>query len=99
MYKEGDKIIRFTKYGSVHIHTVKNYGVSLITDTKNKVQYERPSIVTDKNICISLDGTDGQIYKINKELASDQCKTFENFAKLPKHEKVQVILNKYANKS
>lgn len=67
MFSEGDKFIRFTKYGSVIIGEVKLFHYSLNVDLTNKVKYKKYYIITTKGILLELDGSDGKIYKIEKE--------------------------------
>ncbi len=66
MFKEGDKYIHFTKYGSVNKGEVKSCGGHSIIDTKNLVTYHSQHIITTKGIILNLDGSDGKIYKIDR---------------------------------
>lgn len=72
MFEKDDKIIRFTKYGSVNISIVKDVTYTYVIDGYNRVMYEKWSIITDKNILLELDGSDGQIYKVTKEYTNEE---------------------------
>jgi hypothetical protein len=74
MFKAGDKFIHFTKYGGVNKGEVKSYGETHVIDTKNCVCYLKPYIITTKNISLELDGSDGMIFKIEKEYTEEDVK-------------------------
>jgi|LauGreDrversion4_2_1035121.scaffolds.fasta_scaffold31450_9 hypothetical protein len=80
MFKPGDKYIHFTNYGSINFGVVKHVHEVDITDTNNGVMYVSVSIITDKNICLELDGTDGRIYRIIKDLDEDEIKNLRLLA-------------------
>lgn len=92
MFKEGDMYIHFTKYGGVNKGEVKSYVETHVMDTKNCVQYLKPQIVTKKNIVLDLDGSDGKIFKVEKEYTIEEAKrllmTFEKMTEY-KHKKTQ----------
>jgi hypothetical protein len=73
MFKEGDKYIQFTKYGSVNKGIIKHCGVVSYIDTNNGVTYQKPYIVNEKNIHYELDGTDGRFYKVTVEHTKEEC--------------------------
>lgn len=73
MFKKGDGYIQFTKYGGVNVGTVRQYMEVYLFDEVNKITYIRPHIVTDANILLELDGTDGPIYKIKSDKKSVQA--------------------------
>jgi energy-converting hydrogenase Eha subunit H len=75
MFKTGDRYIHFTKYGSVNFGIVKHVHEVNVIDTINGVIYASVSIITDKNSCLELDGSDGRIYRIIKDLSEDEIKT------------------------
>jgi energy-converting hydrogenase Eha subunit H len=75
MFKTGDRYIHFTKYGSVNFGIVKHVHEVNVIDTTNGVIYASVSIITDKNSCLELDGSDGRIYRIIKDLSEDEIKT------------------------
>ena len=79
MFEKGDKFIHYTKYGSVNIGEVKDIHITQCIDTDNKVIYDQVSIITTNNIILSLDGTDGNIYKINNFLTDDNVNNITNF--------------------
>jgi hypothetical protein len=64
MFKAGDNYIHFTKYGGINRGEVKWYGEVTTIDVDNGVVYQKPYLVTTKNIILQLDGTDGRIFKI-----------------------------------
>jgi hypothetical protein len=43
-------------------------------DTKNCVEYLKPHIITTKNILLELDGSDGTIFKVEKEYTIEESK-------------------------
>ena len=73
MFKPGDKYIHFAKYGSINKGEVASYSNALIIDTKNCVDYSKPYIVTTNNIVLQLDGSDGTIYKVEKEYTHEEA--------------------------
>ena len=73
MFKPGDIYIHFTKYGSVNKGEVKSYIETHMIDTKNCVNYLKPHIITTKNIVLELDGSDGKIFKVEKEYTIEEC--------------------------
>jgi len=68
MFKQGDKYIHFTKYGSINKGEVKSCGSATSIDTFNLVTYKKQHIISTKGIMLNLDGSDGRIYKIEEEL-------------------------------
>jgi hypothetical protein len=78
MFKQGDKYIHYTKYGGVNIGQVKDVAFINGVDTNNKVIYQVPHIITTNGILLSLNGDDGNIYKIVSELSNDKCKIISN---------------------
>lgn len=67
VFQEGDSYIHFTKYGGINRGIVKQIGfVTHIRIKKNQLTelYKSYHIINDKNISLELDGTDGQIYKL-----------------------------------
>ena len=71
MFKEGDRYIHFTKYGSVNKGIVEWYGTQINWDTDNKVAYHIPYIKSTKGIIIHLNGEDGRVYKIKDDITED----------------------------
>ena len=80
MFKKGDKFIHFTKYGGVNKGEVESVGSLSIIDTTNNVVYKRAFINTTNNVRLNLDGSDGKIYKIDRELSSEDSKSMINLA-------------------
>jgi hypothetical protein len=75
MFKPGDKYIHFTKYGGVNKGEVKSYSETHVIDTKNCVEYLKTHIRTTKNFILDLDGSDGKIFKIEKEYTIEEAKS------------------------
>jgi hypothetical protein len=74
MFQSGDKFIHYTKYGGVNKGVVKNvHSVSSISLIDN-VFYENPYIITQNNVRLFLDGSDGRIYKIQEEFTDEVSK-------------------------
>lgn len=94
LFSSGDKYIRFTKYGSIQIGTILEVGHSTTLDLNNGVTYYQEWIKTPKGIILMLDGSDGKIYKINKELSPEEIERYREFYKLSKQEKIRHIINK-----
>jgi hypothetical protein len=78
MFKEGDKYIHFTKYGSVNKGEVKSCGGTHTIDTENNVMYWSPNIITTKGIILNLDGSDGKIFRIEEEYTDEQSQNIDN---------------------
>lgn len=74
MLRAGDHYIHFTKYGGVNKGIVKRIAYSNIFDGDNKVIYKRPHIITHTGFSLELDGSDGKVYKIEKEITDEQIK-------------------------
>ncbi len=73
MLQKEDTYIHFTKYGGVNKGIVKDITYTLVIDTENKVSFKRYSIITNNNIILCLDGSDGQIYKVENDLTKEYC--------------------------
>ena len=91
MFKIGDRYIHFTKYGSVNFGTVKHVHEVNVIDTNNSVVYVSVSIITDKNSCLELDGSDGRIYRIIKDLSEDEIKTLRMIGHKRGHGSIESI--------
>jgi hypothetical protein len=81
MFEPGDKFIRFSKYGGTRMGVVKFYGerYSVEMNPDYKVRMVMPYIITENGIPLNLDGTDGQIYKVDHEYSEEEyikCKEF-----------------------
>lgn len=85
MFKPGDRYIHFTKYGSINFGIVKHVHEINVIDDSNGVIYVSVSIITDKNSCLELDGSDGRIYRIIKDLSEDEIKTLRMIGDNHKH--------------
>jgi len=83
MFKEGDKYIHFTKYGGVNSGVVKSLTSVRVVDGVNGVIYVKDGIITDKGFLLELGGSDGSIYKVEKELSKEECDNLKvNFERL-----------------
>jgi hypothetical protein len=91
MFKPGDKYIHFTNYGSISFGTVKHVHEVNITDINNSVVYVSVSIINDKNQCLELDGTDGRIYRIIKDLNEEEIKTLKMIGQRHGHGSIESI--------
>jgi len=81
MFEPGDKFIRFSKYGGTRMGVVKFYGETLCVEInpEYKVRIRIPYIITENGVSLKLDGTDGQIYKVDHEYDEEEyirCKEF-----------------------
>lgn len=96
--KAGDNYIHFTKYGGVNKGTVKSVSELTCVDTKNKITYIKYSIVTNNGILLELDGSDGRIYKIEKELTDENCtniaQTITNMGQHKQNIEKKIIANR-----
>jgi len=81
MFKQGDKYIHFTKYGSINKGEVRSCGSTKSIDTYNLCSYEKHHIINTKGIKLWLDGSDGKIYKIDQEYTPDQAENINNLIK------------------
>jgi hypothetical protein len=68
MFKQGDKYIHFTKYGGVNKGEVEQYGSTMNYDYENEVVYVSYYIKSTVGHVISIDGSDGRVYKINEKM-------------------------------
>lgn len=86
MFKKGDKYIHFTKYGGVNKGEVEYFGYVNVIDSVRGVQYKKYYIVNTKKISLELDGSDGKIYKVEKEYTPEECEritnTFKNLSRI-----------------
>jgi hypothetical protein len=96
MFKQGDKYIHYTKYGGVNIGEVKDVAFINGIDTDNKVIYQVPHIITTNGILLSLNGDDGNIYKIVGELSDDKSKIINDLLESShkRKEEINKILTK-----
>ena len=78
MFTKGDKYIHFTKYGGVNKGEVDYCGHTTRIDTINKVSYLAYRITNTVGITLQLDGSDGEIYKIEKEYTDEECTNIKN---------------------
>lgn len=92
MFKEGDKYIHFTKYGGINKGEVKSYGILKSYDLTNCVLVDKPHIVTTKGALLQLDGSDGRIYKIEREFTKDEVENMtKNLEKLSKIKQESIL--------
>lgn len=86
MLKKGDKYIHFTKYGGVNKGEVQDIHEINVLDTSNNCTYKKITILTSKGFSLSLDGSDGKIYKIESEISEDRAKQLSNtFKRMTNH--------------
>jgi hypothetical protein len=78
MFKQGDKYIHFTKYGGVNKGGVEWYGSTMNYDYENEVVYVSYYIKSTVGHIISIDGTDGRVYKINEEMDPETLRMLKN---------------------
>ena len=78
MFKQGDKYIHFTKYGGVNKGDVEWYGSTMNYDYENEVVYVSYYIKSTVGHVISIDGSDGGVYKINEEMDSETLSKLKN---------------------
>jgi len=78
MFKEGDKYIHFTKYGSINKDEVKSCGSTTVVDAFRGVTYKKLHIINTKGIMLCLDGSDGSVYKIEDELTPEESENIIN---------------------
>jgi hypothetical protein len=90
MFEKGDNFVHFTKYGGVNKGEVASVGYISLIDTTNNVVYRREYINTTNNVRLNLDGTDGKIYKIERELSPEDSKSMVNLAAKLGQRKAQV---------
>ena len=78
MFKEGDRYIHFTKYGGVNKGEVQRYGQTMNHDYENEVVYVSTYIISTMGHVISLDGSDGRVYKINEDMDPEMLKKLKS---------------------
>ena len=78
MFKEGDKYIHFTKYGGVNKGEVQRYGQTMNHDYENEVVYVSTYIKSTMGHIISLDGSDGRVYKVNEDMDPEMLKKLKS---------------------
>jgi hypothetical protein len=78
MFKEGDKYIHFTKYGGVNKGEVQRYGQTMNHDYENEVVYVSTYIISTMGHVITLDGSDGRVYKVNEDMDPEMLKKLKS---------------------
>jgi hypothetical protein len=78
MFKQGDKYIHFTKYGGVNKGEVEWYGSTMNYDYENEVVYVSYYIKSTVGHAISMDGSDGRVYKINETMDPEMLKKLKS---------------------
>ncbi len=78
MFKKGDKYIHFTKYGGVNKGEVEWYGSTMNYDYENEVVYVSYYIKSTVGHVISVDGSDGRVYKINETMDPEMLKKLKS---------------------
>lgn len=88
-FQPGDKFIRYGKYGGSTIGEVlsvfNSYGVSL----SNKITYIIPHIRSTNGVSYSLDGQDGRIYKIERQMTDEQVENYNRVLNEIKKRKIE----------
>ena len=77
MFNKGDKFIHYTKHGGVNIGEVEDIHVVHCHDLKNTCVYLSYSIFTTKGVRLSLDGSDGKIFKIIQNLTRERADSID----------------------
>ena len=102
MFKQGDKYIHFTKYGGVNKGEVEWYGSTMNYDYENEVVYVSYYIKSTVGHVISVDGSDGRVYKINETMDPEMLKKLKSsvgvFDEL-KNRKEKFTKEKFAHQS
>jgi hypothetical protein len=80
MFKQGDKYIHFTKYGSVNKGEVEWFGTRINWDTENMIAYHMPYIKSTRGIIIHLNGEDGKVFKIKNDITEEMLIKLKNSA-------------------
>ena len=78
MFKENDGYIHFTKYGGVNKGVVRRVGETIKWDTDNMVAYHIPYIETTVGHIINLDGEDGRVFKIKKDITEEMLRKLKS---------------------
>ena len=78
MFKENDGYIHFTKYGGVNKGVVRRVGETIKWDTDNMVAYHIPYIETNVGHIINLDGEDGRVFKIKKDITEEMLRKLKS---------------------
>lgn len=102
MFKQGDKYIHFTKYGGVNKGEVQRYGQMMNHDYENEVIYVSTYIISTMGHVISLDGSDGRVYKINETMDPEMLKKLKSSATVLnelKNRKEKFSKEKFAHQS
>jgi hypothetical protein len=102
MFKQGDKYIHFTKYGGVNKGEVQRYGQTMNHDYENEVVYVSTYILSTMGHVISLDGSDGRVYKINETMDPEMLKKLKSSAEVLdelKNRKEKFTKEKFAHQS
>ena len=77
MFKKGDKFIHYTKHGGVNIGEVADTHLVRSHDLKNLCVYLNYSIFTTNGVRLSLDGSDGRVYKIDEQITQEMADTLD----------------------
>ena len=90
MFKQGDKYIHFTKYGGVNKGEVEWYGPTMNYDYENEVVYVSYYIKSTVGHIISIDGSDGRVYKINEEMDPETLRMLDVMDELKNRKSVEI---------
>ena len=93
MFTKGDNFLHFTKYGGVNKGEVASLESISNIDTVNNVVYKKYFIRTTNGVCLNLDGSDGKVYLISRELSNEEVGNIKStFAKMS-NSKLQAQFN------
>ena len=81
-FKIGDEFIHYTKHGGVNRGVVADIHLVYSTDLTNLCTYYNYSIVTTNGVRLSLDGSDGRIYKISQQLTKERADSISKGVKI-----------------
>jgi hypothetical protein len=82
MFKPEDRYVHFTKYGGINFGEVKWFGYKEIIDGTLGIHYRVPYISTIKNFSLSLDGSDGKVYKISHDMTPEELEKWTKLGKV-----------------
>lgn len=101
-FEPGSKYIHFTKYGGVNKGEVQRYGQTMNHDYENEVVYVSTYILSTMGHVISLDGSDGRVYKINETMDPEMLNKLKSSVEVLdelKNRKEKFTKEKFAHQS
>lgn len=78
MFKVGDRYVQFIN-GEINMGLVKQIQEVVICDKPNMISYVAVSITNENDVVLELDGTDGRIYRIIKDLSENDLKMMQSY--------------------